>query len=262
MIKRVTAVEFNQAFLSGHSRPCLFHCLDDAPRDFDVVTKFRSTIHAGRQGLMNEALASLVGRHLGLNIPEPFLVAVDGVPSEGVNSPEVRDQICASAGINFGSRFVGGQVTTVPQYFRLNENQCQTAEDIFFFDAIIQQPDRHQAKPNLLMRGNDLFPIDHELALGFLWGGFGTSPLNENEVGYLRSHVFFDFLRKQRSRLHAGRLRGRLDLLDEALVERFFSSLPNEWRSDALALGRLQSYFREVRTRFDAVVRNLNLLLQ
>jgi hypothetical protein len=72
------------------------------------------------------------------------------------------------------------------------------AVHIFAFDALIANDGRCTDNPNVLVRGDELFVIDHEAAFSFLYLIAGKNPTWEvRRRRPLRQHVFFYQLRKQ-----------------------------------------------------------------
>ena len=71
MLELVTAVRFLHALTSGRTRPALFDCERESGEAVSVVAKF-SAGQCGLNGIIREALMSMLASDLELPVPEPF----------------------------------------------------------------------------------------------------------------------------------------------------------------------------------------------
>jgi HipA-like protein len=118
-----------------------------------------------------------------------------------------------------------------------------TATHIFAFDALIANDDRRSDNPNLLVRGDDIFVIDHEAAFAFLYLVGRRETAWDLRRRPFRQHVFYYQLRKESTNLRL--FMQRLAQLGDAELENMISQLPNEWlHAD---LGRISAHLQHVR---------------
>ena len=103
------------------------------------------------------------------------------------------------------------------------------AAHIFAFDALIANDDRRTDNPIVLVRGDELFVIDHEAAFSFLYFVAGKNPAWQvRDRASLRRHVFFYQLRKREAELSL--FTARLAALGDEELERIVREVPQGWR--------------------------------
>ncbi len=245
MIPRLTAIQFHRFMSSGRTSPALCRCKGDAGSGLgDYVVKLRGGIDRGERGLLCELIGSQLATHFGISTPESALVSiVAGFAEEmALAEPSRADRLRNSVGLNFGSRLMPG-MSGWPVDKTIPEGMWGAAVNIFAFDALIQNPDRRFNNQNLLVRGNDIFVYDHELAFSFLEAILPSgTPWKLMEQPYLSEHVFYRQLKKKPFDLSgfalalSGLLGRRLDsILAEA---------PAEWNNEVL--GRIGQHLRLV----------------
>jgi hypothetical protein len=248
MVSTVKATAFVKAFRTGRTCPCLMLCEDDKGVTTEVVVKLRMGNECTCTGLICELVASLLARDLSLPAPEPCLVEVDDGFHVGISDVELADRFRASAGINFGSRYLGPAYISWPQLRSIPASLQQAAAETFAFDFIIQNPDRREHKPNLLRKGDELAIFDHEMAFSFLyalapdeypWDGKGNE--------FAKDHIFYRGLKGKE--VTWDRMHGALEAIDNARLAMYTAPIPQEWRQDSGdAAERIQAYL-ELATR-------------
>ena len=94
------------------------------------------------------------------------------------------------------------------------------------FDALTDNADRNEKKPNCLMDESDnLWLIDHELAFAFLHHLFGTPPDPvKPSVEIIKSHLAFPFLANKLVDFDV--YCGKLEMLPEDFWDQFYSIVP------------------------------------
>ncbi len=110
------------------------------------------------------------------------------------------------------------------------------AQDIFAFDMFIQNPDRTKNKPNLLMEGNNMIILDHEIAFGFVFAPFITANLWEMKVddkAWIRQHCLFPHIKGKEFNFEG--FSTKLNNLTKTFWDKAARLLPEEWRSDQFA---------------------------
>src|ERR1022692_1768785 len=108
--------------------------------------------------------------------------------------------------------------------------------------------------PNILIRGDDMFVIDHELAFAFLYLVASRAPSWEcRNRRSLRNHVFFYQLRQQPTSF--GLFTQRLAELSDTVLDAMIRDLPHQWRHEEL--GRISDHIRAARDNAASFERNL-----
>jgi len=120
------------------------------------------------------------------------------------------------------------------------------ASSIFAFDALIANDDRRYNNPNVLVRGDDIFVIDHEAAFAFLYlVSTGEAPWELRRRSSLRDHVFYHPLRNRTDATDVHLFIARLAQLGDAELEEIIQQVPDEWSHSKL--GRISDHLQSVR---------------
>jgi hypothetical protein len=244
VIRRLTAIQFERFMTSGRTSPALCGCEDQAGMMVgEYVVKLRGAI--GESGLVNELFAARLARHFGLAAPELALVSIEPALAELVatTQPAQADRIRGSVGLNFGTKALSG-VSTWPVDKFIPEAMWQAAVDVFAFDALVQNPDRRYANPNLFARGDSVLVFDHEAAFSFLLALFpSATPWKLADQQYLTGHVFYRKLKSKPIDLTG--FTASLGGLSDALLEGIVADVPAEWNNDSLP--KIEGHLRALR---------------
>jgi hypothetical protein len=181
------------------------------------------------RGPASELIASCLAGHFGIRRPEPAAVRLhpDLIVWLAKQRPDLAAAVRSSPGLNFGTRLLL-DVATWPVGRGLPESIMMVAPHIFAFDALIDNDYRLRQYPNLLVRGDEVFVIDHEAAFSFLYLVGRKNPTWEiRERRSLREHVFFYQLRKQQIDLSL--FTARLAALGDEELELIIREIPVEW---------------------------------
>jgi hypothetical protein len=167
----------------------------------------------------------------------------DLIPWLAEQRPELASVIKASGGLNFGTRLLL-DVATWPVGREMPESMMTAASHIFAFDALTANDDRRIDNPNVLVRGDEIFVIDHEAAFSFLYLVAGRNPTWQvRDRRSLRQHVFSYQLRKQSIDLSL--FTARLATLGDGELERIVREVPEEWRHSDI--GRMSAHLQAAR---------------
>ncbi len=129
-----------------------------------LVVKLRGSAE-GVRPLIAELVVGALADALGLLTPERYLVELSADVASDDPHEELRDLLRKSAGLNLGLRYLEGfRNVTVGDAGRIRpELQAQIA----WLDAFVQNPDRTERNPNLMIKSGQIWLIDHGAALHF-----------------------------------------------------------------------------------------------
>jgi hypothetical protein len=256
MLPSLTVVHLHRFMSSGRNHPALFGCVDPsgAPAG-DYVVKLVGSMDMRERGAAFEFMASRLAVHFGIKTPEPAQITIDSELATWLsgNNPDLRRILDRSAGPNFGTRLLT-DASLWPIGRPVPDAMLPSAIHIFAFDALISNDDRRMDNQNLLVRGDDIFVIDHEAAFAFLY--LVASAERAWQCGRrhsLRDHVFFYQLRRQPASLEL--FTQRLAGLSDTILERLARELPPSWRHEDL--GKISDHLRQAREHADAFARNV-----
>jgi len=188
----------------------------------------------GLPALARELIGSMLAEHFRLAHPRPAIVRIhpDLLPWLERSVAAKARTFASSGGLNFGSEYLV-DTPIWPIGRSLSDQMIPSAAAVFAFEALISNDDRRRTNPNILVRGDKLFVIDHELAFSFLHLLVNKGqPWELNDRRNLQEHVFFWQLRKKS--LDFGDFIGRLAELSESVLESIIRSVPEPWKFDGL----------------------------
>jgi hypothetical protein len=260
MPSRLTAVHLHRFLTSGRNRPAIFGCIDgDGKSAGDYVVKLSAAMDTGTRAAANELVASLLAGHFGMLHPKPAIVQLhpDLMKWLAVKRPDIRELLGQGGDLNFATELITGAAEWMPGR-NLPEAMIPSASCVFAFDALISNDDRRYNNPNVLVRGDDIFVIDHEAAFSFVYLVPPREPTwAVRNRRSLRDHVFYFQLRKQP--IEFSIFAARLAQLSSAKLEEVIQQLPNEWRHDNL--GRISAHLQSARDHTDEFERQLREVL-
>jgi hypothetical protein len=127
-------------------------------------TKLRGAGH-GPAALVAEVIAGALADETGLRAPARVLVRIDaGLVSED-QDPELLELLARSHGLNLGFELLEGARDLRPE--DVARVACDEASSVAWLDWLVMNPDRTRRNPNLMLRRNRLWLIDHGAALTF-----------------------------------------------------------------------------------------------
>jgi hypothetical protein len=245
MIQLLTAIHMHRMLTSGRNRPVIFGCIDaESNSAGDYVVKLSGAMDTRARGPASELIASSLAGHFGILRPQPAAVQLHPDLMKWLVSqrPDLAQVLRTSTGLNFGTRLLT-DVSIWPLGRTLPEAMLIPATQVFAFDALIANDDRRRNNPNVLVRGDEIFVIDHEAAFSFLYvvGQRGTAwDLRRRPF---RDHVFYYQLRRQL--IDVSLFMQRLAKLGDSLLESIARQVPDDWRHEDL--GRISDHLRNLR---------------
>lgn len=252
MIKLATAVRYDRDAEAGRNRP-LRVAVETADGDeIEVFLKPSGRPELSVSGLAHEVISACIAGQVGLPICQPLLVEMSQDWIASVHDVAVREVLLASNPIAFGSQAAGVGWRQWSSDDVLTNARRQTALGVFAFDAFTENPDRKPSNPNLLVKGDELRLIDHELAL-FVRGLFPRA--EPWRVGYLASmmdpdrHVFAARLRGTAFDLPA--VGNAWSALSDGDLADYEACLPQQWAEAGDSVTAAIAHIRAVRDRID-----------
>jgi hypothetical protein len=215
MLPEVTATRYVTPLREGGSLPGLLEA-DDLGT---YVTKFTGA-GQGRKTLVAEVICGLLGRHLGLRVPDLVGVHLDAAIAPAEPDEEVQELLKCSAGLNLGMDYLPGSLGFDPLAYEVDARE---AGRIVWFDALIGNVDRSWRNPNLLVWHGEVWLIDHGASL--IW--HHNWPTAERAAGRpydASDHVLAPF--RPDVAAAAAELAPRVT---EELLARCAAEVPEEW---------------------------------
>lgn len=144
----------------GDSSPVIV----ETDRGARIFTKLRGAAQ-GTSSLVAEIIVARLAEALRIRVPRRYLVLIDAETPSDDRNDELADLLNASRGYNLGFEILEG--ARQPTAERLARIDAQTASTIVWLDGLVMNPDRTARNPNILMRKDEPWLIDHGAALGF-----------------------------------------------------------------------------------------------
>jgi hypothetical protein len=156
-----TAARYAVPLREGGSLPAIVETADGVL----FVVKFRGA-GQGARALIAELIVGRLAQHLGLPVPELGVIALDDGFGRTEPDPEIQDILRGSRGANVGLKYLDGAFTYDP-VAAADLVPPERAAEVVWLDALTTNIDRTARNPNLLLREDDLWLIDHGAALYF-----------------------------------------------------------------------------------------------
>jgi hypothetical protein len=213
----VTATRYITPLREGGSLPAIV----ETDNGQLYVLKFAGA-GQGRKALIAEWLAGAIGHVLGLPIPELILVSLEPGLGASEPDPEIYDLLKASIGINLGMGYIAQAFGYSPLLrFRLG---ADLASRIVWFDALVTNVDRTVRNTNMLVRGDELWLIDHGACLYFHHDWKNYQERSRTPFAPIKNHVLLPLA----SRLPEADQVCR-PLLTDAVLREIVDLIPAPW---------------------------------
>lgn len=258
-IERVEAVQFHRVMTAGRTSPLLLTCERSDASTMETVAKFAAGDECTHSSLCAELIASQFAADLGLPTPAPVLVTWAEDFANSLTDNSARHIVTRSRPPAFGSTFVTNGAATWPAERKLVGDELrQTALAIFFFDAMIGNSDRGGMKPNILVIGDTLRPIDHEMAFQDYRLFVPAKP--PWAIGGLDSfvrpgaHIFAGQLIKNAKEIDFNPIRSAWAALSDYQIEAYEKAVPLEWTADRSLAAFAVKRIKDCRDRIEDCV--------
>jgi hypothetical protein len=160
MIERAMMLGIDRDAQQGRIRPVIAKCIRADGTVVDLFCKLSVGCEEGVVHLAKEAIGACLAADLGLPVPQPFLVEIPSDLYGGALDRATAHRLRSSAAVAFGSRRLPNQFQRWQRHDPVSAALLPMAQAVFLFDAIIQNPDRSEANPNCLKRGDEVRIID------------------------------------------------------------------------------------------------------
>lgn len=161
-----------------------------------VVKIFTSKHIEQYNPVINEVLASILASEFNLLVPDPALIYFSDSFIELLSSEYQDELLSKDQRIKFGCRYLEGGAIYTPDLSR-NFLKRYEIESIFAFDNLIQNVDRRDIKPNILLYSKEAYLIDHELSLSTITDIFIENFLKGQWSYNSERHIFLPYLKTQ-----------------------------------------------------------------
>lgn len=153
---------------TGANLPILISGIEETENnEDDYVVKLMAGERMDESACFRELLACLLAKEMDIPIVEPAVINITADFVDSVIGTDCHRRVAESLGFNFGSKYLSKyQILLRDQ--PLNDTQIEYAHDVFWFDMLIQNPDRTYLKPNMFTNGKNIVIFDHELSFSFL----------------------------------------------------------------------------------------------
>jgi len=181
-MRRVRASRVLSAFRQGSSWPVIVDTGTER-----VFTKLHATAH-GAAPLVAEIVVGELADVLGLPTPARCLVELEsGVQSLDPHE-ELLDLLARSAGLNLGFQLLEGYRDLKPPDTR--HVRPEMAASIIWLDALVQNPDRTEQNPNLMIKAGRISLIDNGAALTFQYDWDNVTEQTPRQPGtFVEKHL-------------------------------------------------------------------------
>ena len=172
----------------------------------------------GTAALVAEVIVAELADALGMAVPRRALLHLDGDVENADRDQELGDLLRASQGLNLGFRFLEGARVIGIEEAAVSRDDL--ACPLLWLDALVMNPDRTPANPNVLVAEGRSWLIDHGAALPFQYSwGTVTEDSPRSEAYSIDRHLFA--ARADRLRDWDERLATRLtrEVLDNAIAQ-------------------------------------------
>ena len=224
-MRSVEARQILSAFRQGSSWPVLVDTGQER-----VFTKLRANAH-GTAPLVAEIVVGELADALGLNTPARCLVEIEAGIESLFPHEELFDLLARSQGLNLGFEFLEGyRDVKVADARRIRP---ELAAAIIWLDALVQNPDRTEQNPNLMIKAGRIELIDNGAALTFQYDWENVTEQTPRQPG---SFVERHLLQVTKAQLEACDAEFA-PKLTRAVLERALATVPDEFLLSLLPPG-------------------------
>lgn len=275
MLPIYQAISINhKAIHSGSTKPCLMTLADENGniKGEYVVKIFKPTNLQQSANTNKEIYGNILATAFELNTPKAVLAKVGQEIIDILNQSDKYKGFNLIKGTYFATEYIENPLDySESKQIELGDWEI---ENIFAFDVLIRNQDRHKKKPNLFFKDREIYLIDHELsfATGFLDKSF-TDMLKEKakywefieieKEGFTRKHLFLAYLRERnkKNKVEFDTFAEFLRTFDVDLLDDYQRQLQN-LGNDTEDYYAIKSYLTEVKQHSNLFIQLLKELIQ
>ena len=260
---QLNAVEYRGLMRGGQTHPRLVAAVNNNWEYKEIVLKVRHPEtpkghgHYGEISSTVELICAILARSLGFSVPDYAIVNIERAFVDSIHDHGTRELFKKNIGENFGTVYHASYALWNPEFEKTTQTIIEQLEDVLTFDATVINGDRKREKPNLLYRGEDIFLIDHSLALPvYLWDDelVKQSPnFPDNEI---LSHCSASNLKGKRCRYKRVFEDWQINLNTDCFQE-LKSMIPNSWVHNEEVVYKIFSFLEQRKFRFTDISNNL-----
>lgn len=200
MLPVYKAIQYNGKYTKkNRNNPWLITVDTGAELKSYVVKLFSTKSIENHDCVAKEVLGNLIAKEFDLPVPKAALIDMGNEFVSTLRSFQLIDELDSKDyRLKFGTEEQKGVVPFQVNYFSGHEaKQIIDIDTTFAFDCLIRNIDRNRANPNLLVRSDEAFLIDHELA-------FQIDEKSTDEIinrwflqeKFFRNHLFYNYLKR------------------------------------------------------------------
>ncbi len=263
VLKAVAFVTFDLG--GGSSQPCIVSVTDENGnfiKDFYVIKIFQD--HR-RKHSCNEVYASYLAKCFDLNMPQPALVEVNGLLMRQLKKEEKYKDWIITEGVFFATKYMEG-VKSFTDTISLKRYDYREINNVFAFDVLIMNLDRQRENPNVFIKTNVIYVIDHESSMNI--SKLFCTYLNQNPWDYTINqnrggHLFVPYLRQlnKKEKVTFNEFTDNLRLLKPDLLYNFAQQLA-EYDYEPFNIHDIVLYLADVKNNESKFLELLDKLLR
>jgi hypothetical protein len=255
MLPIYQACNFDHIVSGGSTRPWqVLVSVQGNPIPF-IVKLYKKDYIDQFKTVAKEVYSSVLANKLGIKTPTPALIEfpndfISTLPSNLQEELYTKDQR-----LKFGTHYIQSSYqyqNTLHPLAKFNN-----IERIYAFDNLIKNGDRKVEKPNVLLKGNDIYVIDHEVS--FAVDKSTIDLLNENKWIYDKeNHIFYRHLKDK----NVSEKKTMFKDFSDSLSELDFSSLDPYYEQLRTIGHDTQIHYLSIKDYLCAVQRNREKFVQ
>ncbi|MFT3752740.1 MAG: hypothetical protein QM800_07640 [Paludibacter sp.] len=183
----------------GHSKPWLVLVdMEGSPRPY-VVKLYKTNDIEARNKMTAEVLGNVLAPEFGLNVPDAAIINFGDDFRMHLNAECEELLLELDDRPKFGTEFIEGANLYNVGFTRKETQDIISPSTLYAYDYFICNRDRNLHKPNLLIKQEQSYLIDHEMALEIDENTFRNFELEQWDTRY-QHHLFHHFITKYREK--------------------------------------------------------------
>lgn len=244
---------YRNTFGTGANAPVLITGISETNGEArSHVVKLLAGERMSEDAFFRELMACFLAIELDIPVVKPSVILIGDDFVEANRGRDCYQRLLDSKGYNFGSIYLENGFQVIPTALPFNKKQLEHAKNIFWFDMLIQNPDRTLVKPNMLTDGEKIVIFDHELAFSFLLLLSGDAEpwvvTREKYDNY--NNLILPRKLKKKVNLELSDIRSRINRLNDGFWDKAVALTPAAWFN--------KNHFVRIQNHIDLVKRNVS----